>query len=154
MQDFVHQQYFIVLRSVDNLKYWIHNYPIINPVTVVPGCFIVHPFYRRSCGQLMCVENLCLVLVELWSRLVCIVCLIILSLLFLLLFWCSCCYMFLLLSSIVIVFLLLLHFLSLLMLRSRTWALCWPSSRHLPGNESVWSWEDSHRSDCVGMSLR
>ena len=136
-----------MLGSVDNLKYCIRNYPTINPVTVVPyhlashrredlerGHFIVHPFHR---SQLMFVENLRSVLVELWSRLVCIVCLIILSLLFLLLF-------------------LLLHvaichyfhcFLALLALcyrhyccsqpRSRTWALCWPSSRHLPGNEIV-----------------
>lgn len=98
-----------MLGSVDNLNYCIRNYPTINPVAVVPhhlashrcedlerGCFIVHPFHRRSCGQLRFVENLRLVLVELWSRLDCIVCLIILSLLFLLLFLLlhvvACCY--------------------------------------------------------------
>ena len=142
----------IVLGSVDNLEYCIRNYPTTNPVTVVPyhlashrredlewGYFIVHPFQQEilwsvdvcrkpllcSCGI---VESTCLL--SYYSQFIVLVAVL----------------MFLLLHAVtfVIVF--------LLMLRSRAWALCWPSSRHCL--ESVWSWEDSRRSDCVGMSLR
>ena len=122
----------IVLGSVDNLEYCIRNYPTTNPVTVVPyhlashrredleqGHFIVHPFQQEimwpvdvcrkpllcSCGI---VESTCLYCLPYYSQFIVLVAVL----------------MFLLLHAVTIVIVFLL------MLRSRTWALCWPSSRH------------------------
>ena len=142
----------IVLGSVDNLKYCIRNFPIINPVTVVPyhfashrcedlewGYFNVHLFQQ----EILWPVDVCRKPLPYHAQLIVLV-----AVLMFLLFNAVICYY-------VHCFLFLSHFgtgiIVFVAAALEDVGLCWPSSRHLPGNESVWSWEDWRRSDCVGM---